>query len=146
MGALAIGVVALVLVVALGKKSSAAGGGQVTAFDRKLADAVNWTYSGMPIPGQLDTMIEALERCDGRDYGIALDDIAAAVEARMPDERDPGPVDPNLMASITGMSLQEQIATVGEFWAAGYYDSANLVIDLVQDRLGREYQPCREAA
>lgn len=136
----------LALVALSGRKKGGGGSAAQSALQRRLVDAVNWTYSGASVPEQLDAMIAALEMCDGRDYGIALEDVAQAVIERMPDEPDPGPVDPNTMAHVSGLDIADQIAMVGELWAAGYYDSAGALMGVVQTRLNREYEPCRKAA
>lgn len=128
MTGLAIGAVLLLFLFGRGgKKRGAQEQAELTA---SVLRAVNYQDSGATIPEQL----EALELAWAANFDDAALDVAAAVHERIPTGQ-PGPVDPNVMAHITGLTIPEQIQSVEEFWTAGFNDAAHAVLELVEHRI-----------
>lgn len=127
MTGLAIGAVLLLFLFGRGGKKGEQKQAELTAA---VLRAVNYQDSGATIPEQL----EALELAWAANFDDAALDVAAAVHERIPTGQ-PGPVDPNVMAHITGLTIPEQIQSVEEFWAAGFNDAAHAVLELVEHRI-----------
>ena len=128
MTGLAIG--AVVLLFLLGRGGGKKERQEQAQLQAAVLRAVNYQSSGATIPEQL----EALELAWAANFDQAALDVADAVHARIPTGQ-PAPVDPNILAHITGLTIPEQIQAVEEFWASGFNDAAHAVLELVEHRI-----------